>query len=205
MTKFKTTKFSTALWMIGAVVIAGCQSVTPATNNMAQEVLKPSTCVVEPPPVDENGKPMPVDLDDTLSMELRVFFDKDSSELKEQYTPELNKIIAFADRCSNLTFFVQGHTSKIEQQAIDEKALHLKGSSQPLDFISLASARAQSIKNYLVNLDLPAYRIRTFDCSADNPIAPNDTEEGAIMNQRAFGWISARDRYDQMLLECREF
>ena len=121
MTKFKTTKFSTTLWMIGAVVIAGCQSVTPATNNMAQEVLKPSTCVVEPPPVDENGKPMPVDLDDRLSMELRVFFDKDSAEIKQQYTPELNKIIAFADRCSNLTFFVQGHTSKIEQKPLTRK------------------------------------------------------------------------------------
>ena len=205
MATFKTIKNATPLWLIGAVTIAGCQSVTPATSNMAQEALKSAICVVEPPPVDENGKPMLVDLDDKLSMELRVFFDKDSAELKEQYTPELNKIIAFADRCSNLTFFVQGHTSKIEQQAIDEKTLHLKDSSQQLDFISLSSARAQSIKNYLVNLDLPAHRIRTFDCSADNPIAPNDTEEGAIMNQRAFGWISARDRYDQMLLECREF
>ena len=205
MTTFKTTKFFTALWMIGAVVIAGCQSVTPATSNIAQEVLKPSICVVEPPPIDENGKPMPVDLDDKLSMELRVFFDKYSAELKEQYTSELNKIIEFADRCPNLIFFVQGHTSKIEQQAIEYKNIHFKDSSQQLDFIPLASARAQSIKNYLVNLDLPAHRVRTFDCSADNPIAPNDTEEGTTMNQRVFGWISARDRYDQMLLECREF
>lgn len=205
MAKFKTIKISTPLWMIGAVVIAGCQSVTPATSNVAQEVLKSAICVVEPPPIDENGKPMPVDLDDKLSMELRVFFDKGSAEIKEQYAPELNKIIDFADRCSNLTFFVQGHTSTIEQQAIDDKTLHLKGSSQQLDFIPLASARAQSIKNYLVNLDLPVHRIRTFDCSADNPIAPNDTEEGASMNQRVFGWISARDRYDQALLDCREF
>lgn len=205
MTRFKTTKVSTPLCMIGAVVIGGCQSVTPVTSNIAQEVLKPSICVVEPPPVDENGKPIPVDLNDKLSMELRVFFDKDSAEIKEQYTPELNKIIEFADRCSNLTFFVQGHTSKIEQQAIDDKTLHLKGSSQQLDFIPLASARAQNIKNYLVNLDLPVHRIRTFDCSADNPIAPNDTEEGASMNQRVFGWISARERYNQTLLDCREF
>lgn len=205
MTKFKTTKLSTALWIIGTVVIAGCQSMTPATSNIAQEVLKPSICVVEPPPVDENGKPMPVDLDDTLSMELRVFFDKDSAEIKEQYTPELNKIIEFADRCSNLTFFVQGHTSKIEQQSIDDKTLHFKGSPQQLDFIPLSSARAQSIKDYLVNLELPAHRIRTFDCSADNPIAPNDTEEGVSMNQRVFGWISARDRYDHTFLDCREF
>ncbi|WP_201509765.1 OmpA family protein [Psychrobacter alimentarius] len=108
MTTFKTTKFSTALWMIGAVVIAGCQSVNPTTSNIAQEVLKPSVCMVEPPPVDENGKPIPVDLDDKLSMELRVFFDKDSAEIKEQYTPELNKIIEFADRCPNLTFFCTG-------------------------------------------------------------------------------------------------
>lgn len=205
MTNFKTTKVSTALWMIGAVVIAGCQSMTPATSNIAQEILKPSICVVEPPPVDENGKPIPVDLDDKLSMESRVFFDKDSAELKEQYIPELNKIIEFADRCSNLTFFVQGHTSKIEQQAIDDKTVHFKGSSQQLDFIPLAGARARNIKDYLVNRDLPAHRIRTFDCSADNPIAPNDTEEGASMNQRVFGWMSARDRYDQTLLDCREF
>ncbi len=121
MTKFKTTKLSTALWMIGAVVIAGCQSVTPAKSNIAQEVLKPSTCVVEPPPVDENGKPMPVDLDDTLSMELRVFFDKDSAEIKEQYTPELNKIIAFADRCSNLTFLSKGIPPKLNSKPLTRK------------------------------------------------------------------------------------
>ena len=148
---------------------------------------------------------MPVNLDDKLSMELRVFFNKDSAELKEQYTPELNKIIEFADRCSNLTFFIQGHTSKNEQQSIDDKTLHFKGLSKKLNFISLSGARAQSVKDYLVNLDLPAHRIRTFDCSADNPIAPNDTEEGASMNQRVFGWISARDRYNQTLLDCREF
>lgn len=205
MTTFKTIKVSTALWMIGVVLIAGCQSVNPTTSNIAQEVLKPSVCVVEPPPVDENGKPMPVDLDDKLSMELRVFFDKDSAEIKEQYTPELNKIIEFADRCPNLTFFVQGHTSEIEQESINDKTLPFKDSSQIMDFIPLSNARAQSIKDYLVNLDLSAHRIRTFDCSADNPIAPNDTEEGARMNQRVFGWISARDIYYYTLLECREF
>lgn len=205
MTTFKTIKVSTALWMIGVVLIAGCQSVNPTTSNIAQEVLKPSVCVVEPPPVDENGKPMPVDLDDKLSMELRVFFDKDSAEIKEQYTPELNKIIEFADRCPNLTFFVQGHTSKTEQESIIDKTLPFKDSSQIMEFIPLSNARAQSIKDYLVNLDLPAHRIRTFDCNADNPIAPNDTEEGARMNQRVFGWISARDIYYYTLLECREF
>lgn len=191
--------------MIGAVVIAGCQSVPQSTGRLEQEVLAPSVCIVEPPPVDENGYPMPVDLIDTLSMELRVFFDKDSAELKDKYTSELNKIIEFADRCSNLTLFIQGHTSKIEQQATDNKTLISKGSSQQFSSVSLAGARAQSIKDYLVNIELPAHRIRTFDCSADNPIAPNDTEEGASMNQRVFGWMSARDRYNQTLLDCREF
>ncbi len=200
-----TMKVTTALLMIGAAIITGCQSVNPATSKMAQEVLKPSVCVVEPPPVDENGEPMPVDLNDTLSMELRVFFNKNSAELKDKYTSELNKIVAFADRCSNLTFFVQGHTSKIEQQIIDNKTLPSKGSSQQFSSVSLAGARAQSIKDYLVNVNLPANRIRTFDCGADSPIAPNDTGEGANLNQRVYGWMSVYKRYSSTPLNCREF
>ena len=200
-----TIKVTIALLITGAAIIAGCQSVTPDTSGVKQEVLVPSICIAEPPSFDENGEPMPMDLDDKLSMELRVFFDKDSAEIKDKYTSELNKIIEFADRCSNLTFFVQGHTSKIEQQTVNNKTLPSKGSSQQFSSVSLSGARAQSIKDYLVNINLPANRIRTFDCGADSPIVPNDTEEGANMNQRAFGWMSARDRYDLTLLNCREF
>ena len=201
MTKFGATKVTTALFIIG--VVSGCQSAT-VDSSASQVTVAPSSCITEPPPLDKNGKPMIVTLEDKLSMELRVFFDRDSSDIKDKYNSELNKIVEFANRCSNLTFFVQGHTSKPEQQAIEEKTLNSKGLRQKLVPISLASARAQSIKEYLITLNLPADRIRTFDCKAESPIAPNDTKEGADMNQRVFGWISAHDRYDSTLLNCRE-
>lgn len=201
MTKFGATKVTIALLIIG--LVSGCQSATVG-NSISQETLVPSTCIAEPPPVDKNGKPMTVTLEDMLSMELRVFFDRDSAEIKDKYVSELNKIIEFAARCSNLTLFVQGHTSKIEQQSVDNKVAHIKDSSQQLIPVSLAGTRAQSIKDYLVNLGLPANRVRTFNCSSDDPIARNDTEEGATMNQRVFGWISARDRYNDTLVNCKE-
>lgn len=204
MIKFRTTKVMTALLIIGTMVIAGCQSVTSNTKIIEQDALKSTVCIVEPPPVDENGNPMPVDLIDNLSVEYRAFYAMDSAELEDKYTSELNNIIEFADRCSNLTLFVQGYTSTMEHQTIDDKTLPAKRSSQQLIPVSLAGARAQTIKEYLVNLGLPENRIRTFDCGANNPIASNDTEEGANMNQRVFGWMSARDRYDSMLLNCRE-
>lgn len=204
MTRSKTMKVSATLMMIGMVTTAGCQSVTSDTSSLGHEALDPSTCIAKPPPVDKNGKPMLVTLEDTLSMELRVFFDKNSAELKDKYTSELDKIIAFADRCSNLKFFVQGHTSKLEQHTAEDKTSNTKGSSQQSSSISLASARAQSIKDYLVSLDLPANRIRTFDCGFDSPIASNDTED-ADMNQRVYGWMSVYERYNQTLLNCTEF
>ena len=200
-----TMKVAIVLLMIGAVITAGCQSVPQDTISLEQEVLEPSVCIAKPLSVDENGRPVQVTLEDTLSMELRVFFDKDSAELKGKYTSELNKIVEFADRCSNLKFFVQGHTSKLEQQTIENKTLHSKGSSQQFSSVSLAGARAQSIKDYLISLDLPANRIRTFDCGADSPIASDDTEEGANMNQRVYGWMSVYERYNQTLLNCTEF
>ena len=205
MTKSKTIKVSATLMMIGMVATSGCQSVTSVESSPEKEAIEPSICIAEPPPVDKNGKPMLVTLEDTLSMELRVFFDKDSAELKDKYTSELDKIIAFADRCSNLKFFVQGHTSKLEQHTAEDKTPNTKGSFQQLSSISLASARAQSIKDYLVTLDLPTNRIRTFDCGADSPIASNDTEEGANMNRRVYGWMSVYERYNQTLLNCTEF
>ena len=200
-----TMKVTIALFMMGATIITGCQSVPQSTGSLEQEVLVPSVCIVEPPPVDENGNPIPVDLIDNLSVEYRAFYATNSAKLENTYTSQLSNIMKFADRCSNLTLFVQGYTSKSEQQTVSDTTLHSKGSSQHSSSTSLAAARAQSIKNYLVKMNLPANRIRTFDCGANNPIAPDDTEEGANMNQRVFGWMSARDRYHSMLLNCREF
>ena len=204
MVKNRTTKATTPLLVIGMLIIAGCQSVPQDRSRLAQEASDATICIAELPPRNEHGQPISVTLEDTLSMELRVFFDQDSVELKEKYTSQLDKLTEFAARCSNLTLFVHGHTSKLEQQAADKQIVASKGLYQQSSLVSLAGARAQSIKNYLVTMNLPASRIRIFDCGADYPIASDDTKEGSSMNQRVFGWMSARARYGEYYLGCRE-
>ena len=51
----------------------------------------------------------------------------------------------------------------------------------------LGRERAQIIKTALVKRNIAADKIYTFDCVDSMPIAPNDTEEGASMNQRIYG------------------
>ncbi|MBH0095275.1 OmpA family protein [Psychrobacter sp. NZS113] len=127
--------------------------------------------------VDERGCPVPVDITDELKMELRVFFDNDKSAIKTQYQPEIAKVAEKMREYPNSTARVEGHASKTGPSARYNQRL--------------SEARAVAVKSMLTNeFGIAPNRLSTVGYGYDNPIAPNDTEEGRAMNRRVYAIIT---------------
>ena len=127
--------------------------------------------------VDERGCPVQVDIEDTLKMELRVFFDNDKSAIKNQYKPEIAKVAEKMREYPNSTARVEGHASKTGPSARYNQRL--------------SEARAVAVKSMLTNeFGIAPNRLSTVGYGYDQPIADNTTEEGRAMNRRVFAIIT---------------
>ncbi len=141
--------------------------------------LKPAAPVVEvapvaPTPVVEPQQPQ--ELTEDLNMELRVFFDTNKSNIKDQYKPEIAKVAEKLVEYPNATARIEGHTDNTGPRALNER---------------LSLARANSVKSALVNeYNVDPARLSTQGFAWDQPIADNSTKEGRAMNRRVFATIT---------------
>lgn len=127
--------------------------------------------------VDERGCPVEVVVSDELQMELRVFFDNDKSNIKNQYKPEIAKVAEKMREYPNSTARVEGHASKTGPSAAYNQRL--------------SEARAVAVKSMLTNeFGIEPNRLSTVGYGYDRPIADNNTEEGRAMNRRVFAIIT---------------
>ena len=140
--------------------------------------LKPAAPVVEVAPVEPVApvQPAPQELTEDLNMELRVFFDTNKSNIKDQYKPEIAKVAEKLVEYPNATARIEGHTDNTGPRALNER---------------LSLARANSVKSSLVNeYNVDPARLATQGFAWDQPIADNNTKEGRAMNRRVFATIS---------------
>ncbi|OTG67968.1 hypothetical protein B9T25_08310 [Acinetobacter sp. ANC 4470] len=140
--------------------------------------LKPAAPVVEVAPVEPvvPVQPVPQELTEDLNMELRVFFDTNKSNIKDQYKPEIAKVAEKLVEYPNATARIEGHTDNTGPRALNER---------------LSLARANSVKSSLVNeYNVNPSRLSTQGFAWDQPIADNKTKEGRAMNRRVFATIS---------------
>ena len=141
--------------------------------------LKPAANVVEVAPVEAAPAPVqpaPQQLVEDLNMELRVFFDTNKSNIKDQYKPEIAKVAEKLSEYPNATARIEGHTDNTGPRALNER---------------LSLARANSVKSSLVNeYNVDPARLSTQGFAWDQPIADNNTKEGRAMNRRVFATIS---------------
>ncbi|MFZ2553646.1 OmpA family protein, partial [Psychrobacter urativorans] len=127
--------------------------------------------------VDARGCPQVVDIEDTLKMELRVFFDNDKSAIKNQYKSEIAKVAEKMREYPNSGARVEGHASKTGPSARYNQRL--------------SEARAVAVKSMLTNeFGIAPNRVSTVGYGYDQPIASNDTEEGRAMNRRVYAIIT---------------
>ncbi len=120
-------------------------------------------------------KPITVDIDldrvkeGSLVVLNNIFFDTDKYELKEKSTGELQKIVRFLNENPAVNIQISGHTDNVGS-AVYNRQLSLR--------------RATSVYNYLISHGIDAKRVRYKGFGADNPVAPNETEEGRAQNRR---------------------
>mgnify|MGYP000278840117 CR=1 FL=1 len=124
--------------------------------------------------VDEKGCPKEVVED--LKMELRVFFDVNKSNIKDQYKPEIAKVAEKLKEFPTANAKLEGHTDNTGPRKLNER---------------LSLARANAVKTMLTNeYGIAAERMSTEGFAADRPIAPNNTAEGRAMNRRVYAVIT---------------
>jgi OmpA-OmpF porin, OOP family len=124
--------------------------------------------------VDEKGCPKEVVED--LKMELRVFFDVNKSNIKDQYKPEIAKVAEKLKEFPTANAKLEGHTDNTGARKLNER---------------LSLARANAVKTMLTNeYGIAAERMSTEGFAADRPIAPNNTAEGRAMNRRVYAVIT---------------
>ena len=193
--------------VISSLILASCQS-TPKNTVIDKKAYIAPKVLIEPhkdtdndgvPDIidncpntpegvvtDEYGCPIAVSLIDYITMELRVFFERDSNELQTKFLPEVEKVVEKMHSDPELVVVLSGHTSEPEAAQI---SVDIGGemNQEKADKRQLGRDRAQVIKDTLIKRNVAADKIDTFDCADNMSIAPNDTEEGASMNQRIYG------------------
>lgn len=165
---------------------------------VAEPVVEPVRAVVPPPaPVDTDGDGVTDDMDqcpntqagvvvdakgcpqyvtEDLKMELRVFFDTNKSNVKDQYKGEITKVADKLKEFPEAKAKIEGHTDNKGARKLNER---------------LSLARANSVKSMLVSeYGIAADRMSTEGFAYDRPIAPNTTVEGRAMNRRVYAVIT---------------
>jgi outer membrane protein OmpA-like peptidoglycan-associated protein len=98
-----------------------------------------------------------------------VFFDTGKSTLKPESYKTLNELVELMKVKPQLEIEIAGHTDNV---------------GTPESNILLSQNRAKTVRNYLINQGIAAYRITTQGYGDTQPVASNQTPEGKQQNRR---------------------
>jgi outer membrane protein OmpA-like peptidoglycan-associated protein/tetratricopeptide (TPR) repeat protein len=99
-----------------------------------------------------------------------VFFDFDKSELKQESTAELNRLVKLLGEYPNVKIQLEGHTDSYGSDEYNQ---------------ALSERRVIAVKEYLISHGVPAATITgVIGFGESKPIDTNDTDEGRANNRR---------------------
>jgi outer membrane protein OmpA-like peptidoglycan-associated protein len=112
-----------------------------------------------------------IDLSPSLTGKTRllVFFDFNSSVLKKESIPDLNRAVALLRELPSNHVTVTGYTDSVGSPEFNQK---------------LSESRANAVLTYIVQHGIEASRVSAVGMGELNPIASNATEEGRALNRR---------------------
>ncbi len=121
--------------------------------------------------VDKNGCPRELTAEERELKLIsdKVFFDFDSTILKEESKVELDKLVKYLNNRKWIQLSVEGHTDFKGDGVYNQ---------------SLSERRAIVVKDYLVSKGIDASKVTTIGYGQRKPVASNDTEEGRALNRR---------------------
>ena len=114
-----------------------------------------------------------------ITFDSGILFDFDKSSLKAEARTNLDKLAVILNKYADTDLLVDGHTDS-------------KGSDNYN--LTLSQSRAQSVANYLANLQVASTRMTLHGYGESRPIATNDTEEGRALNRRVEVGIMANEK-----------
>ncbi len=122
-------------------------------------------------PVSNNGCPeMTITVQKQLNDYARtILFDTGKATIKAESVSTMVDIIQILNEYPNAKFTVEGHTDSVGSNATNQK---------------LSEARANSVKDFLVNEGIAESRLNAQGFGEDKPIASNATRAGRKQNRR---------------------
>lgn len=118
--------------------------------------------------IAKNFKLQPLEVGEQVRLD-NIFFELNSSDLKDESVVELNKIIKFMASNPFLVIEIGGHTDKSGSKAYN---------------LNLSDDRARSVKDALVQRGIPLDRIQTKGYGMSVPLNTNSSEQERALNRR---------------------
>ena len=118
--------------------------------------------------IAKNFKLHPLEVGEQVRLD-NIFFELNSSDLKDESVVELNKIIKFMASNPFLVIEIGGHTDKSGSKAYN---------------LNLSDDRARSVKDALVQRGIPLDRIQTKGYGMSVPLNTNSSEQERALNRR---------------------
>jgi outer membrane protein OmpA-like peptidoglycan-associated protein len=111
---------------------------------------------------------------DLLTSEIKMIFNNitfetNSAEVNTESYAELNRLLSFMERNSNLKIEIVAHTDDIGSNEYN---------------LRLSNKRAESVVKFLINSGISKSRVQSKGYGEMQPIAPNDSDENRAKNRR---------------------
>lgn len=114
--------------------------------------------------------------EEKAEIRINIEFASGKTVIAPAYHSQLEELATFLKTHANTTAVIEGHTDSSGGQALNKK---------------LSQARAESVKNYLVNnLGIESRRLNAVGYGSEKPVAANNTVEGKQKNRRVVAVIS---------------
>jgi len=154
------TRSPAMIAMVVALAVAGCSSKKNIPDNPGDLGLGTGVGAAAP------GSPQEF----TVTVGDRIFFDTDSSAIRADAQQTLARQAQWLGRYPNYAVTIEGHA--------DERGTREYN-------LALSARRAAATRDYLVNLGVPANRLRTISYGKERPVAVCDDISCWSQNRRA--------------------
>ena len=134
-------------------------------------------CPDTAPGLKVDGDGCPIMLKETVSIDLKVNFDTNSSVVNEAFYGEIRRVADFMRQYANTVVTIEGHTDSRGAAAYNQ---------------ALSQRRAEAVAKVLVDqFDIDTGRVSAVGYGEARPIASNDTRDGQLANRRVVAKVSA--------------
>ena len=192
MTRVRRLASVFTLGIVLAIVAAGCHKKIPAQAPAPPPPPPPAVTPAPPPPPPPPPAPAPAPRPlteeeifarksvDQLNAERPLddaYFDLDKSEIREDAKPRLQKDADWLKKWGSVQVQVEGHCDS-------------RGSAEYN--LALGTRRASAVRDYLVNLGVPAGRVAVISKGKEAPVCTENNESCWQQNRRGHFVITAK-------------